>query len=346
MRVFVSEFVCGGAWPEEPLPPSLPREGRAMLFAVLRDLSRLRQVHSVTTWNSRLGTFPAGFDGVTAIPVDSPDEERRLFRQLAAESDAALIIAPEFDGLLTERCRMVRDAGCRSLNCTPDAVDLCGDKLRLAAHLHEHHLPTIPTAPLAFEQSASRLPLPCVIKPRDGAGSLLTFRVTNTEEWHRAREQYSLAAPPRPAIVQPYVPGMPLSMAVLIDAEAGKRIVLPLAEQWLSRDGRFTYQGGRIPARVSTVLSGRATQLVCRACETIPGLNGYVGFDLLSPQDSPESPLIVEINPRLTTSYLGYRQLAKDNLMEWILWPERRDSSLDWENRAAEFTITEREDRG
>lgn len=346
MRVFVSEFVCGGGWPEEPLPPSLLREGRLMLLTVLRDLSRISQVRPVTTWDTRLGTFPAGCEGVTVIPVGSPDEERRLFHQLAAESDAALIIAPEFDGLLTERCRIVRDAGCRSLNCTPDAVDLCGDKLRLAAHLHERDLPTIPTAPLGFDQSEPRLPLPCVIKPRDGAGSLLTFRITSAEEWHEARKQYSLAASPRMAIVQPYVPGRPLSMAVLIDAATGAQAILPLAEQRLSQDGRFTYQGGWMPAQVSTVVSDHATQLVRRACETIPGLNGYVGFDLLLPEDSPESPLIVELNPRFTTSYLGYRQLAKDNLLESLLSPERQHSLIRWKNRTVEFTIEGTEERG
>jgi predicted ATP-grasp superfamily ATP-dependent carboligase len=69
-------------------------------------------------------------------------------------------------------------------------------------------------------------------------------------------------------------------------------------------------------------------RLVRRAAACIPGLRGYVGFDVLIPDAAPNRPLLVEVNPRLTTSYVGYRALAEQNLAEWLLG--RSKERLTW----------------
>ncbi|HXZ15970.1 MAG TPA: ATP-grasp domain-containing protein, partial [Roseiarcus sp.] len=78
--------------------------------------------------------------------------------------------------------------------------------------------------------------------------------------------------------------------------------------------GRFGYRGGRIPAvDLSPVLAAAAVDLVADACRSLPGLVGYVGFDLIASANAPHVR-IVEVNPRLTTSYVGYRELTRENL--------------------------------
>jgi predicted ATP-grasp superfamily ATP-dependent carboligase len=67
------------------------------------------------------------------------------------------------------------------------------------------------------------------------------------------------------------------------------------------------------------------------------GLCGYVGVDLIIPESMPRQPVVVEINPRLTTSYLGYRALAESNLAEWLLIPARFDRTIRWRTGAVEF---------
>ena len=59
------------------------------------------------------------------------------------------------------------------------------------------------------------------------------------------------------------------------------------------------------------------------ACHSIPGLAGYIGFDLILTPDSRRL-VVVEANPRLTTAYLGYRELAKENLAIRMLQLGRR----------------------
>ena len=68
------------------------------------------------------------------------------------------------------------------------------------------------------------------------------------------------------------------------------------------------YVGGRVP--LVSELVDRATELGRRAVAAVPGLRGFVGVDLILGADDR----VVEINPRLTTSYIGLRHLTRDNL--------------------------------
>jgi predicted ATP-grasp superfamily ATP-dependent carboligase len=86
----------------------------------------------------------------------------------------------------------------------------------------------------------------------------------------------------------------------------------------LSDDGRFHYLGGTLP--LPSPLGMRAIKLGRRAVEAMPGLRGYVGVDLvLGDAADGSGDFAIEINPRLTTSYLGLRMLAQDNLAAAML---------------------------
>ena len=52
--------------------------------------------------------------------------------------------------------------------------------------------------------------------------------------------------------------------------------------------------------------------------------------------------LLVEINPRLTTSYIGYRKLTNENLMEHILFPERFPKPILWKDQTVQFSLQEK----
>jgi predicted ATP-grasp superfamily ATP-dependent carboligase len=87
------------------------------------------------------------------------------------------------------------------------------------------------------------------------------------------------------------------------------------ARQNLSRDNRFRYLGGSLP--LPEISASRAIALALQAVAGIDGLRGYVGVDLVLGDDGHD--YAIEINPRLTTSYLGLRQLCEQNLAERIL---------------------------
>ncbi|MFP6762332.1 MAG: hypothetical protein VB858_01900, partial [Planctomycetaceae bacterium] len=100
-RIFVSEYVCGGGWPEKVLSPSLAFQGQAMLLAIVSDLLHIPGCDVVTTWDQRLGPFPRQPQGPQpeVFLCDSAGEQD-LFEKLCRTSDTALVIAPEFGGIL------------------------------------------------------------------------------------------------------------------------------------------------------------------------------------------------------------------------------------------------------
>jgi predicted ATP-grasp superfamily ATP-dependent carboligase len=56
--------------------------------------------------------------------------------------------------------------------------------------------------------------------------------------------------------------------------------------------------------------------------------------------DGPAGDVVVEINPRLTTSYVGLRALAVDNLVAAMLRvAEGRPAGVNWRAGRAEWRI-------
>src|SRR5260370_42382129 len=111
-----------------------------MLSALVEDFSRSAGLHIVTLVNPRLKRKL----GHTCVHLRDGDEER-AFKRLAAEADFTLVIAPEFNNLLLQRCQWVLKAGGRLLGSTPDAVALAADKLALAVYLRQRSIATPPT---------------------------------------------------------------------------------------------------------------------------------------------------------------------------------------------------------
>ncbi|HEY2253573.1 MAG TPA: ATP-grasp domain-containing protein [Planctomycetaceae bacterium] len=356
MRIFVSEFVCGGGWPrQDAIAGSLAVEGRAMLNAVIEDLSQISDVKVVTTWDSRAGPKP--YRNARTITIAEPvgmfvafsralRTSRRpqalidWFEELSAKCDATLLIAPETDDVLGNLSRRIELDGRTLLSSSSAAVRLCADKLLLASHFESAGIRTIPTHSLewqyASQLAASKhcLHFPLVVKPRDGAGSQNTYLVRSWSEFEWLRASLGTYVKPRMSVWQPYVAGRAVSVALMIPATGDEAEVFPVAEQSLSDDGRFFYKGGRIPARGVDQASIQAAALA--ACRRVPGLCGYVGVDLIIPADEQSAPVVVEINPRLTTSYLGYRALAVSNLAERML-PSQAQRPIEWRAGVVEF---------
>jgi tyramine---L-glutamate ligase len=223
------------------------------------------------------------------------------------------------------------------LNSTPNAAIETGDKLRLAGRLAERGIPTPATA----SWPTAAFSFPAVCKPRRGAGSQATFLVRNEGELSHAIDAASDERGwTNDLILQPYIPGDAVSVGFLIGP--GRRLAMPAAAQHLSTDGRFHYLGGSLP--LDPQQNARATLLAARAVDAVEGLAGYVGVDLvLGP--AADGDAVIEINPRLTTSYVGLRALARFNLAEALLAVMAGDEPPCWEWRTDQvrFTLTSRD---
>jgi len=323
MNILVSEFVCGGGWPDAEMPASLQAEGRAMLLAVVEDLSRLPQTTLFTTWDTRFADVPfLPFDNVVIQSVNSLKEEQDAIGRWIPLLDGALIIAPEFDGILQTRCEQLRTAGVRLLNSEAEALRITSDKLETFRLCQSLRIPTIKT--LEASQCHGDPPwLPCVVKLRDGAGGLMMSRLVTPGDW----QEFQARSDRMKFLLQPEIVGRSLSVAAIVSHGTLKQLFLA-GEQLFSEEDRFAYVGGEIPASGTPcrIPQNAIHRLVEQVVNAIPGLHGWIGFDLLLPDTNSDEPLLVEVNPRLTTSYVGYRALTRHNLAAWIVDPDHDTS--------------------
>ena len=282
----------------EELPASLRAEGSAMRRAIATDLASIRQVRVTMTLDERFYPEPGPWQ---TVRVSEGSEFQHLF-ELAPKADAILIIAPESGGLLEDREQIIRKAGGRSLGSTPEAVKLAANKFRTAAWLSERNIPTVPGILIAADGKwPDQRPSEAVLKPVDGAGSTETYYLDPESNWPL------LMPPSSPMILQPYCKGTPASLAVImtpgqLESPGSVELIGSSTQNMLLNAGKFSYRGGSVPAKIPEAM----VAVLLKTLSEWRGLAGWVGIDLLLGPD-PAQAMVLEVNPRLTTSYVGLR---------------------------------------
>jgi hypothetical protein len=202
------------------------------------------------------------------------------------------------------------------LGSSSEAVACAGDKGRTYRALRARGIPTPETHRVGTSDELAsigrHLGYPVVVKPLDGAGcgTVLVARRPAELEWaYRAavRETGQTTH-----LVQRRIDGVHASVSLLTDGVRSLR--LTLNRQEIMGRTRLKYHGGRVPLDhpLSSLAFRRAEQVV----GAIPGLKGYVGLDMvLTDRDA----VVIEVNPRLTTSYVGIRMVVAQNLGAMII---------------------------
>lgn len=260
-----------------------------MLQALLDDLGCVDGVEITVLRDFRL---PALHHAVTARMVNSPNEFDLLFDACLAASDAIWPIVPESGGTLELISRRIQDSGKRLLGSSPEVVHVTSSKFATARALAFADILTIPTFLSARALGAYRGPV--VVKPDDGAGCQKTYYFDEPS----AIEGWMEAHPESVYVVQPYLAGESLSLSLLCRG-AHARVLSCNRQRVEIREKVFHFDGTDVGAGGDGAGYQRLADAIVRA---FPGLWGYVGVDFI---ETWEGPVVIDINPRLTTSYAG-----------------------------------------
>lgn len=359
MRIAIFEWICGGGMHHqvlEEIPPSLMVEGWAMLSTLVQMLQASEhQVVSVIdrrlvspTQLASLPTIQCG--SFITLPVSAAcsavDQTIEVWLSYFIESRAelALIIAPEIDGILQQTISVFRNRGIPVLNCSGPFLDRACDKWLTATTLDLNGI-SHPETFLASDWVPGkwRASGRWCLKSRLGAGCE-GMRVGDSDHLSLKIEQL-----PEPGdwIVQPWLAGEAFSCSAIVD-HLGHAAWFPLVTQrfeLLSDDNLETlqYQGGKTIARDSGPRrpDDLLDKLLKALCVTRGEALGWISADLLLQPDGQW--VVIEVNPRLTTSILGLSQAAPFNLAQVMITAFSRglqtftDSPLDYW-RSVEFT--------
>ncbi|HEY7985928.1 MAG TPA: ATP-grasp domain-containing protein [Methylophilaceae bacterium] len=270
-----------------------------MLEALLADLLATHEVNIITSRDARLPplTLPVSVMEVGNDPWS-------LWQHCIKNADLVWLIAPETDGVLEKMTTLVPPA--KLIGCTPAAVKIAASKYATAQALTALNIPVVNT----WKPEQAPTDLPCyVAKPDGGAGG----EDTRCFDSFAALQEWLQDGRAESHIIQPFQPGTAASISML--CHKGKAWLLSCNRQvvQLHKD-RFVYGG--------SVINGMAqhwnafADIAQRIASALPGLSGYVGVDVMV---EGRNVTVLEINPRLTTSYAGLTQAAGLNVAKLVL---------------------------
>lgn len=317
MKLFIYEHITSGALINEPLPASLAREGNDMLIAIVQDLAQLSNIELIILRDVRLEPLTNMINStqIYCSTIDNKSSFQEHYRTALNDADMVLPIAPETDEVLSNIQQQVLDNNKQLLGCQPSATQLTSDKYQCFQQLESFGLASPNTIKAnEWPEKLFNSPSGFIIKPIDGAGCINTLFLENKhklETW-LASHAHEL----NQYLIQSYITGPSLSLSLLSDHS--NSLVLAINQQHIFHEnGKLSFHGCTVNDSENSDFSLlHASNLANKIHPAIPGLWGFIGIDFILHNGTP---YIVDINPRLTTSYIGLRQSLNINPAKLLL---------------------------
>jgi len=309
LRVFVYEYLSGSDPADVGGTDSdgMLEQGRAMRDALVSDLAAVDDV--ATTYGARTDEpTPVAFRSAP-VCAHARESAAHFVRRLTAANDCVWVIAPETGGILADLCASVGSE--RWLGCDLSSIRTASSKRATVERLREHG---IRTPRSVSEDDALRGGARWIVKPDDGAGACDTWvhrRLADALDDRMQREDRG-----ERVMVERWEEGDAASLSLLCGM--GSVEVLSVNRQRIDVDanGCVRYHGVDIDAFAHRP-GDRFDRVARDIVRALPGLRGYVGVDLVLPPDG--DPIIVEVNPRLTSAYVGLSATLDRNIAREVL---------------------------
>lgn len=325
--IFVCEFITGGGLNHHALSQSLLQQGTAMRDALLRDLSDL-PYQVVTTVDARL-TMPS--DCHVCYAINAEDDAWQKWAEIMHSVDVVWLIAPETDGDLAKLTALALQQNKIILGCGLNAIKVCSSKLSTYKLLKNSGVNTVET--YSYTEWPKTSDITWLAKPDDGAGCEQTVCFDEANALSQWLLQYEHD---ETHVIQPYLVGIAGSISCVM--HQGKAHLLSCNKQLITLENNvLTYQGCVVNGirqhwEKFTILANKIAQLQ-------PDLTGYIGIDVIvsNAEQAEETITVIEINPRLTTSYIGLREATGYNTAELIIniltnadfhWPKMQQNKV------------------
>jgi predicted ATP-grasp superfamily ATP-dependent carboligase len=340
LNLLIFEYVSGGGYANMKLSSSILSEGYGMLRSLISDCKAAG--HNVTTLlDSRLKEFNPPNEADKIVSVSSPHELSAKLKELSSVADAVYVIAPESGQVLEKLVENIETSGGTSLNCEIDAIKRVSNKMTVYETLERMGLKVPETVLLDIHEKTGNikrltkeLGYPMVFKPLDGVSCSGLSLVKNSCGIAAAVKKVARESISKHFIAQKLIRGKAASACVISTGDKALSVTLNRQLVTLgSPDEESGYYGGVVPLDHS--LEKEALRAAQRVVEAVSGLKGYFGVDIIL---ANEGPVVIEVNPRLTTSYVGLKRVVNLNPAQAIVDAViRRKLPKNMQNRGYAF---------
>jgi predicted ATP-grasp superfamily ATP-dependent carboligase len=320
LRLLVYEHVSGGGFADELIPSSVLSEGFGMLRMLIADFEAAG--HTVTTTlDSRIARLNPPINADCIVPVFSSREAHVNIQKISKQTDAAYIIAPETDGVLQSLVELVDQTGATSLNCSAKSIEKVSKKpvfydfvKKMGLRVPKTMMFSV-TDDLKEIKKAVRGGFPLIFKPANGVSCCGLSVVRNEGEVAGAVGKIKKETSSKQFVAQELIEGVAASVSLVSTGSDAVSISLNRQDVSIETpEACSTYIGGSVPFDhpLKAEAFGAAEKLV----KSFGDLRGYIGVDLVLTEDEA---VAIDVNPRLTTSYVGLRRVANFNLAQAIV---------------------------
>ena len=346
MRLLLYEWCCSGGIQsdiahdilQKTLLEDFLKEGCLMLEALACDAENNTDLDITVMVDATLPVtkIPHFSEHITVEKVPAGTNRSSLLA-VASESDQIILIAPETHGILLRSLIAIEQAGFgdRLINCPMPFIQAAGDKQTTSVMLAAAGIPTPAGCTLsAGESIPTGFRLPAVLKARESAGCDGLRIIQNITDF---------VTPETDSRLECHIAGIPGSVCCLCRADS----IVPLLpfEQIFTDARQPVYIGGRLihedyHARMQS-LAVRSIEALNRATQT--KAHGWVGVDMIlgSCNDGTDDR-VLEINPRLTTSFIGLSRGQQGGIIHPLLnhIGGEKIHLTPWNTEACEFSLS------
>lgn len=259
---------------------NLQHEGQMMLEALLKNFENLTDVEIVIA-------------------------TKNDFQNQLKIVDAAWIIAPEFDGILQNYCQLVENENKVLLTSPSQAVEKTANKLTVFEILKTAKIQTVPSELFDSKKNYEKTK-DWIIKPIDGAGAENTFLLQSQKAWS------ALPYFEKDVLIQPYIHGEKLSLSGIFKNGQARLLCVNL-QIFKIKNQQFVLENIEVNFKQD---DGSYQKIVSQIARAFPDLFGYVGIDLI---ENEKSCFVLEINPRLTTSFVQIEEKLGVNVAKQVI---------------------------
>jgi predicted ATP-grasp superfamily ATP-dependent carboligase len=276
-----------------------------------------------TLLDSRIARLNPPINADCVVPVFSSREAQVNLRKISEQADAAYVIAPETDGLLQSLVEVVEQTGAASLNCPASAIEKVSDKVVFYEFMRKLGLPLPETIMFSVTDDLKEikkavrgsLKFPLIFKPSNGVSCCGLSVVRNEEHVAGAVGKIKRESSSKHFLVQELIIGAAASVSLVSTGSDVVPISLNRQDVTIETpEACSSYSGGLVP--FDNPLRAEAFKVAEKIVRSFRDLRGYLGVDFVLTE---EKAVAVEVNPRLTTSYVGLRRVANLNPAQAIV---------------------------
>ena len=301
IKILIYEYVTGGGLINEDLSSTLLHEAKLMTSRLHSDLSISDDVSFSFFLDERLKNLARP----QSILINKQNSNKIYDENFLKKFDYVLPILPETNLSLYKYTKFLEEKKINKIISDKQTILSLSNKLSFYNLFINQKINVIPTYNIKEINKIKKIKK-LVIKDKYGAGCSFVkiFKNSSKKDFKDYNKNY---------IVQPYIDGKPYSISAFFDQN--DLYLLSINRQDIKITKNFI-KLNKIIVNDKIVDDTKIYALLEKIKSILPKLYGYIGIDIII---NKKDLYVVEINPRLTTSYIGLNETLGINLVNLII---------------------------